>query len=143
MRSGYFQGDFAGRLANRITQVGPALRDMAVEITRRRHLRLSIYAFVAIGAFSSVSPWLALPMLRLGRRLHRLLMRYFVPRAQRRSLRVSEDRSWLVGRIVDSYTNILTVKLFARADLGALGGARSDGAPHREPTSISCGCSRA
>jgi ATP-binding cassette subfamily B multidrug efflux pump len=46
-----------------------------------------------------------------------VLMRFFVPEAQKRSLKVSEDRSALVGRIVDSYTNILTVKLFARADM--------------------------
>ena len=111
----YFQGDFAGRLANRITQVGPALRDMAVE-TLDVVIFVFVYAMVAIGAFSSVSPWLALPMCAwvVG---YILLMRYFVPEAQRRSLRVSEDRSWLIGRIVDSYTNILTVKLFARADL--------------------------
>jgi ATP-binding cassette, subfamily B, multidrug efflux pump len=39
----------------------------------------------------------------------------FVPRMRDRSKNVSEARSWLVGRIVDTYTNILTVKLFARA----------------------------
>jgi ATP-binding cassette, subfamily B, multidrug efflux pump len=39
---------------------------------------------------------------------------YFVPRLRGRSRRLSESRSTLTGRIVDSYTNILTVKLFAR-----------------------------
>jgi ATP-binding cassette subfamily B multidrug efflux pump len=111
----YFQGDFSGRLANRITQVGPALRDLAVE-TLDVVVFVAVYALVAVGAFSTVSLWLALPTVfwiagYIG------LMRYFVPEAQRRSLRVSEDRSALIGRIVDSYTNILTVKLFARADL--------------------------
>jgi ATP-binding cassette subfamily B multidrug efflux pump len=43
------------------------------------------------------------------------LLRYFVPRAQERSLANADARSVAVGRIVDSYTNILTVKLFARA----------------------------
>ena len=43
------------------------------------------------------------------------LLRYFVPRAQQRSLANADARSVAVGRIVDSYTNILTVKLFARA----------------------------
>jgi ATP-binding cassette, subfamily B, multidrug efflux pump len=38
-----------------------------------------------------------------------------VPRMRDRSKDVSEARSWLIGRIVDTYTNILTVKLFARA----------------------------
>jgi ATP-binding cassette, subfamily B, multidrug efflux pump len=84
---GYFQGDFAGRLANRITQVGPALRDMAVE-TLDVVVFVAVYALVAISAFSTVSLWLALPMVLwvIG---YLLLMRYFVPEAQRRSLRNS------------------------------------------------------
>ena len=44
----------------------------------------------------------------------RVTLRYFVPRVRVRSRRMSEARSNLTGRIVDSYTNILTVKLFAR-----------------------------
>src|ERR1700727_3238570 len=40
---------------------------------------------------------------------------YLVPRLRERSRAVSEKRSTLIGRVVDSYTNILTVKLFARA----------------------------
>ncbi len=110
----YFQGDFAGRIANRITQAGPAMRDVAVE-TLDVVVFVVVYAIVALGAFSTVSLWLAVPTLgwMAG---YVLLMRYFVPEAQKRSLKVSEDRSALIGRIVDSYTNILTVKLFARAD---------------------------
>ncbi len=42
------------------------------------------------------------------------LMIYFVPKMRDRSKITSEARSMLMGRIVDSYTNILTVKLFAR-----------------------------
>src|SRR6185369_13273011 len=42
------------------------------------------------------------------------LLRFFVPRLRNRSRRMSELRAALTGRIVDSYTNILTVKLFAR-----------------------------
>ncbi len=110
----YFQGDFAGRIANRITQAGPAVRDVAVE-TLDIVVFVAVYAVVTLGAFTLISPWLGLPMLAwiVG---YTLLMRWFVPEAQKRSLRVSEDRSALIGRIVDSYTNILTVKLFARAD---------------------------
>jgi ATP-binding cassette subfamily B multidrug efflux pump len=43
------------------------------------------------------------------------MLRFVVPRLRERSRRVSEMRSNLTGRVVDSYTNILTVKLFARA----------------------------
>ena len=44
-----------------------------------------------------------------------VLLRLMVPRMRDRSKEVSEARSMLTGRVVDSYTNILTVKLFARA----------------------------
>jgi ATP-binding cassette, subfamily B, multidrug efflux pump len=110
----YFQGDFAGRIANRITQAGPALRDVAVEVLDIV-VFVVVYASVAFTAFTRVSIWLGLPMLAWMAG-YAALMTYFVPRARDRSLAVSEDRSWLIGRIVDSYTNILTVKLFARAD---------------------------
>jgi len=44
-----------------------------------------------------------------------VMLIYLVPRLRERSRAVSEKRSTLIGRVVDSYTNILTVKLFARA----------------------------
>ena len=63
---------------------------------------------------ASADPWLALPiaMWFCG---YLALLRVFVPRMRDRSKEMSESRSTLTGRIVDSYTNILTVKLFARA----------------------------
>jgi ATP-binding cassette subfamily B multidrug efflux pump len=111
---GYFQGDFAGRLANRITQMGPAVREIAVTLLDTL-VYVAIFAVTALGLFSSISLWLALPM-ALWVAAYVALMWYFVPRAQARSLRNSEGRSLMVGRVVDSYTNILTVKLFARTD---------------------------
>ncbi|MCB5173827.1 ABC transporter ATP-binding protein [Microvirga lenta] len=110
---GYFQADFAGRLSNRIMQAGGAIRSIAVTVLDTL-LYVAIFALTALGVFSSVSPWLALPMglWILG---YMALLYYFVPRAKVRSLAVANTRSALVGRVVDSYTNILTVKLFARA----------------------------
>src|SRR3954469_4732891 len=110
----YFQGDFAGRLANRITQAGPAIRELAVTVLDTL-LYVAIFAVTAVGLFGSISLWLALPML-VWIAAYVALLRYFVPRAQARSLVSAEARSVAVGRIVDSYTNILTVKLFARAE---------------------------
>lgn len=109
----YFQADFAGRLANRIMQAGGAIRSIAVTLLDTL-LYVAIFAFTALGVFSSVSPWLALPM-GLWIACYVVLLYFFVPRAKERSLKVADTRSALVGRVVDSYTNILTVKLFARA----------------------------
>ncbi|NNM71659.1 ABC transporter ATP-binding protein [Enterovirga aerilata] len=110
----YFQGDFAGRLANRITQTGPAIREIAVTILDTL-VYVAVFALAALGLFSSISLWLALPMLAWIA-AYLALLRYFVPRAQERSLANADARSVMVGRVVDSYTNILTVKLFARGE---------------------------
>ena len=110
----YFQGDFAGRLANRVTQVGPAVREIAVTVLDTLTY-VAIFAIAALGLFGSVSVWLALPTV-LWMVSYVCLMWFFVPRAQARSLANAETRSVMVGRVVDSYTNILTVKLFARVD---------------------------
>ncbi|MBV9066785.1 MAG: ABC transporter ATP-binding protein, partial [Methylobacteriaceae bacterium] len=111
---GYFQRDFAGRLANRITQVGQAIRELAVTLIETL-LYVAIFAVTALGLFSRISLWLALPM-AIWIAAYIALLRYFVPRAQQRSLANAEARSVTVGRIVDSYSNIISVKLFARAE---------------------------
>ncbi|GAB6842494.1 ATP-binding cassette subfamily B multidrug efflux pump [Methylorubrum rhodinum] len=108
----YFQADFAGRLANRVVQVGPAVRELAVVFIDTL-LYVAIYAVTAIGLFSSISPWLALPVVAWVA-AYAGLTAWFVPRARARSHKTAETRSALIGRVVDSYTNIQTVKLFAR-----------------------------
>ena len=108
----YFQGDFSGRLANRVVQVGPAVRELAVVFIDTL-LYVAIYAVTAVGLFGSISPWLALPVL-IWIAAYAALTTWFVPRARARSHKTADTRSVLIGRIVDSYTNILTVKLFAR-----------------------------
>ena len=110
---GYFQARFrraARRTASRRAGRRSAKSPSTVLDTL---LYVAIFAFTALGLFSRVSPWLALPM-GLWIAAYMALLRYFVPRAKMRSLRVADTRSALVGRVVDSYTNILTVKLFAR-----------------------------
>ncbi|MBL2945656.1 ABC transporter ATP-binding protein, partial [Klebsiella pneumoniae] len=58
---GYFQTDFAGRIANRITQAGAAIRSLAVTLLDTL-VYVAIFAATALGLFGSVSLWLALPM---------------------------------------------------------------------------------
>jgi ATP-binding cassette subfamily B multidrug efflux pump len=110
----YFQNDFAGRLGNRIIQAGGSIRDLVVE-TVDILVYVAVYAIVALVAFSAISLWLGLPVL-LWIGAYVLLLRYFVPRAITVSERQSDARSVVVGRVVDAYTNILTVKLFSRLD---------------------------
>jgi ATP-binding cassette subfamily B multidrug efflux pump len=110
----YFQNDFAGRLASRVVQVGQALRSATVEVIDDLWYVL-VFVGVVIGFFWSTSVWLALPA-AIWLAFYIALLRYFIPRAIARSDANSHARSKVNGRIVDAYTNILTVKLFARAD---------------------------
>jgi len=109
----FFQNDFAGRIANRVMQTGPALRESIVACTNSVWYIL-VYGGSALLVLSAIDWRLACPV--LGWFLcYAALLRVFVPRMRDRSRAVSTVRSELTGRVVDSYTNILTVKLFARA----------------------------
>ena len=109
----FFQNDFAGRIANRVLQTGPSLRESIVSATNAAWYIL-VYGTGAAILLASADPILALPILGWFAG-YGLLLRVFVPRLRDRSRRMSEVRSALTGKVVDSYTNILTVKLFARA----------------------------
>ncbi|MBC7636525.1 MAG: ABC transporter ATP-binding protein, partial [Acetobacteraceae bacterium] len=109
----FFQNDFAGRIANRVMQTGPSLRESVVASVNAVWY-IIVYGTSAVLLLAQVDPYLAIPMLVwfVG---YGVMLRAFVPRMRDRSRAMSEVRSALTGRIVDSYTNILTVKLFARA----------------------------
>src|SRR5229473_1952096 len=108
----FFQNDFAGRVANRVMQTGPSLRESVVAATNAVWYIL-VYGGSAMVLMASSDSRLAVPVL-VWFAGYAVLLRVFVPRMRERSRRMSEVRSALTGRIVDSYTNILTVKLFAR-----------------------------
>jgi len=108
---GFFQNDYAGRIANRIMQTGASLRSSAVQIVDAIWY-VVIYTGSAIALFARADVWLALPLfawvfLYVG------LLWFFVPRLKQRSWQASAARSKLMGRIVDGYSNVLTLKLFA------------------------------
>jgi len=108
----FFQNDFAGRISNRVMQTGPALRESLVA-SFTAVWYIVVYGSTAVAMTAAADWWLATPILAwfvgyVG------LLAYFVPRLRDRSKLTSEARSLMMGRIVDSYTNILTVKLFAR-----------------------------
>ena len=110
---GFFQNDFAGRLAARVMQTGPSLRDSVVQGANAVWYIL-VYGTSAITLLATADWRLALPMLAWFA-AYAALLRAAVPRLRDRSRAASEARANLTGRVVDSYTNILTVKLFARA----------------------------
>jgi ATP-binding cassette, subfamily B, multidrug efflux pump len=108
----FFQNDFAGRISNRVMQTGPAVRQTLVSAVTAVWYVL-IYGITAVIMTAAADWWLTVPIFAWFAGYVALLW-YFVPRMRDRSKVNSEARSALMGRIVDSYTNILTVKLFAR-----------------------------
>ncbi|MEZ5775448.1 MAG: ABC transporter ATP-binding protein [Hyphomicrobiaceae bacterium] len=111
---GFFQNDFAGRIANKVMQTAPALRESVVQVLDAVWFVL-IYTASALYLFASADVFLAAPLV-VWLALYIGALWYFVPRVKDRAVIMSEARSSLTGRIVDSYTNILTVKLFAHTD---------------------------
>ncbi|HZX88071.1 MAG TPA: ABC transporter ATP-binding protein [Reyranella sp.] len=111
---GYFQGDFAGRIATRVLQAGPAVRGSVVEVIDALWY-VTVYAVSAVVLFAEADWRLAVPMvIWIG--LYITAMRVFVPKVRHLSKTTSESNSALSGRVVDSYTNMMTVKLFAHGD---------------------------
>jgi len=110
----FFQEDFAGRIATRVMQAGPALRESVVQSVNAVWYIL-VYGTGAVAYLASADLWLAAPIL-VWFAGYCTLLRIIVPRLRARARAASEQRSLLTGRIVDSYTNILTLKLFARAE---------------------------
>ncbi|POA19397.1 MULTISPECIES: ABC transporter ATP-binding protein [unclassified Pseudomonas] len=110
----FFQNDFAGRIAQRIMQTGNSLRDSAVQAVDALW-HVLIYAISSLVLFAEADWRLMIPLLTwIAAYLGALY--YFVPRVKERSVVSSDARSKLMGRIVDGYTNITTLKLFAHTN---------------------------
>jgi len=109
----FFQNDFAGRIAARVMQTGPALRESVV-LSIIGIWYILVFGVIAIGLLSAADWRLSLPIVAWFV-LYVIVLGRFLPQMRERSRAMSEMRSVLTGKIVDSYTNILTVKLFARA----------------------------
>ncbi len=108
---GFFQNDYAGRIANRIMLTGSSLRESAVQIVDAIWY-VTIYTGSAIVMFAQADVWLAAPLVA-WLFLYVGSLAYFIPRIKERSWHSSEARSKMMGRIVDGYSNVLTLKLFA------------------------------
>jgi ATP-binding cassette subfamily B multidrug efflux pump len=107
----YFQNDFAGRLANRVMQTSTAVADVAYMVMEAIWY-CAAYILGALIILGQIDARLALPLLAwLG--LYLLFLRWIAPRIAEASRRVSDARSTVTARVVDAYTNIETVKLFA------------------------------
>lgn len=111
---GWFENDFAGRLANRIMQTPPAAGDAVFQVFDAIAFSLA-YLLGAAVLLWQADTRLVLPLL-IWFALYALLVRWTMRRVGPASKASSDARSMVTGRVVDSYTNIHSVKLFAHHD---------------------------
>ncbi|MDS9466618.1 ABC transporter ATP-binding protein [Paracoccus sp. MBLB3053] len=124
----FFDNDFAGRIAQKQMQTARAVTDVASEMVNV--VAFALASVLGSAAFLvSVDGWGALALLVwLG--AYVLLIRFFLPRIRLRSASRASARALVTGQVVDTITNIKTVKLFAHAEhedrvaLGAMAGFR-------------------
>lgn len=109
----FFANEFAGRVATKVMQTSLAVREGVMKV-------LDVFVYV-VTYFISMIVIVATADLRLVAPLviwvvvYVSIVSYFVPRLRKVSADQADARSMMTGRIVDSYTNIATVKLFSHA----------------------------
>lgn len=110
----FFQNDFAGRVSAKVMQTAVALREAVMKVTEVL-VYVGVYFTGGVILFAATDLRLAAPMVVwfIG---YAIAMRYFIPKLGKIAEKQADARSTMTGRIVDSYTNIATVKMFAHAD---------------------------
>lgn len=111
---GWFENDFAGRIANRIMQTPPAAGEVVFQVFDAISFSLAYLLGAAI-LLTVADPRLLLPLVGWFV-LYGLLIRWTVQRVGPASQAASNARSAVTGRVVDAYTNIHSVKMFAHHD---------------------------
>ena len=111
---GWFENDFAGRIANRIMQTPPAAGEAVFQVFDALGFALAYIAGAAL-LLAGADPRLVLPLL-IWFALYGWLVRWTILRVGPASKAAADARSAVTGRVVDSYSNIHAVKLFAHHD---------------------------
>ena len=111
---GWFENDFAGRIANRIMQTPPAAGEAAFQLFDAIAYAIAYIIGAAI-LLTDADPRLVIPLIA-WLALYGLLVRWTVTRVGPASQAASDARSAVTGRVVDAYTNIHSVKMFAHHD---------------------------
>lgn len=109
----FFADEFAGRISTKLMQTSLAVREVVVKLCDVL-LYITIYFIGAAALVFSADPRLAAPML-VWLLAYAGVVAWFVPRLGKAAERQADARSSMTGRVVDAYTNIQTVKLFAHA----------------------------
>ncbi len=107
----FFQDEFAGRLSQKVMQTALASRETVMKLMDVL-VYVTVYFTGAMVLVGRADPWLMVP-LALWLASYISIMVFFVPRLRLVSMAQADARALMTGRVVDSYTNIQTIKLFA------------------------------
>jgi ATP-binding cassette subfamily B multidrug efflux pump len=110
---GFYQDEFAGRIATKVMQTALAVRDSWLIVTDIL-VYVVIYFITLVAVVGAFDGWLVLPFMG-WLALYVLALGYFVPRLGKVAQAQADARSLMTGRITDAYTNIATVKLFSHS----------------------------
>ncbi|MCE7913718.1 MAG: ABC transporter ATP-binding protein [Nitrosomonas sp. PRO4] len=110
---GFFQHEFSGRIATKVMQTALAVRETVLKLLDVI-LFVTVYLTTTLFLVIKADPYLCLPIL-VWLFLYIGILSFFVPRLKRISTLQADARALMAGRIVDSYTNILTLKLFSQS----------------------------
>ncbi|EMA8957987.1 ABC transporter ATP-binding protein [Vibrio fluvialis] len=109
----FYQDEFAGRIATKVMQTALSVRETVMK-TLDVFVYVAVY-FTAMVVMLAQADWrLMIPML-LWLAAYIMIQICFVPKLKKVSAEQADARSLMTGRIVDSYTNIATVKLFSHS----------------------------
>lgn len=107
----FYQDEFAGRIATKLMQTALAVREAVMKLLDVL-LFVAVY-FIGVAFVAARSDYRFLVPLLLWLSVYIVLLFFFIPRLQTIANKQADARSSMVGRVVDTYTNITTVKLFS------------------------------
>lgn len=107
----FFQNEFSGRVATKVMQTSLAVRETVIK-TLDVMLFVSVYLATALLLIASADLRLCLPLI-IWLLAYSYILYHFIPKLRHISKLQADARSSMTGRVVDSYSNILTLKLFS------------------------------
>ena len=109
----FYQDEFAGRVATKLMQTALAVRETVMKVLDV--LNYVSFYFLGVLVLLASLDWLFMVPMLVWLGAYIMMLRYFIPRLRKIGQTQADARSTMTGRIVDSYTNIATVKLFSHS----------------------------
>lgn len=107
----FFQDEFAGRISTKVMQTSLAVRETVMKLLDVL-VYIGVYFISMVVLIANADYRLMIPML-VWLVCYVFLQLYFIPKLKSISAEQADARSTMTGRVVDSYSNISTVKLFS------------------------------